>query len=182
MHYYAYVITNRCMQYRKYSDEQFIEAIKDSYSWSGVLKRIGLKAGGGSYTHIQNLAKKLCLDTSHFTGQAWNIGLKFKPNPPRSLTEILTINSSYGSHYLKQRLIKEGIFEHKCYQCNRKTWNKKPIPIALDHINGVRNDNRLDNLRILCPNCHAQTDTYCGKNKSYLGIPTVEEVVSKTIQ
>jgi 5-methylcytosine-specific restriction endonuclease McrA len=65
---------------------------------------------------------------------------------------------------LKARLIREGLKEHRCELCLREAWNGRPIPLELDHINGKRTDNRLANLRILCPNCHAQTDTYRGKN------------------
>lgn len=152
--------------YRKYTDLEFAEAVKKARSWSQVLTFIGLKAGGGSYDHIKKLANKLDLDTNHFLGQGWNVGLKFVPSPPRSLEEILTVNSTYGSNKLRLRLIREGIKKHKCEICKRKTWCKKKIPLQLDHINGIRTDNRLENLRIICPNCHSQTPTWCGKNKA----------------
>ena len=80
-------------------------------------------------------------------------------------SEYLVENSVVQSFKLKGRLIAEGLKEHKCECCGITEWNGKPAPIELDHINGNHHDNRLENLRILCPNCHAQTDTYRGKNK-----------------
>lgn len=152
------------MRTRKYTDQQLAEAIRTSRSWSQVLTKIGLKAGGGSYTHVKKLADKLELDTSHFTGKGWNVGMAFRPGRHYSLSEILVENSTYQSHKLRLRLIKEGIFRAQCNLCKRVTWLKHPVPLELDHINGINDDHRIGNLRLLCPNCHAQTETYCGKN------------------
>jgi 5-methylcytosine-specific restriction endonuclease McrA len=81
------------------------------------------------------------------------------------LEKILIENSTYvSSNDLRQRLIKEGIFEYRCMGCGLDTWLDQPIPLELDHINGSRSDQRLENLRLLCPNCHALTPTYRGKN------------------
>jgi hypothetical protein len=100
----------------------------------------------------------------------WNIGLRFQPNPPKPLTEILVKDRFYSNtNHIRKRLISEGIKKPACEVCKRKTWMDKPIPLQLDHINGQRSDNRLKNLRVLCLNCHAQTDTYCGKNKGNYG-------------
>ena len=72
----------------------------------------------------------------------------------------------YQTLRLKKRLLKECIIEYACVICgNTGTHNGKPLTLQLDHINGVNNDHRLSNLRLLCPNCHTQTDTYAGKNK-----------------
>jgi 5-methylcytosine-specific restriction endonuclease McrA len=71
----------------------------------------------------------------------------------------------YTRHSLKKRLITEGYMKHECVECGQKdTHNGKPLTLQLDHINGVNNDHRLENLRLLCPNCHTQQDTYAGKN------------------
>jgi hypothetical protein len=83
-----------------------------------------------------------------------------------SLQEKLQNNIRVTSHKLKQQLIQAKIFEPKCYKCNNTTWNDRPINLELEHINGNKYDNRLENLTILCPNCHAQTSTYKSKNKN----------------
>jgi 5-methylcytosine-specific restriction endonuclease McrA len=87
-------------------------------------------------------------------------GLKFQPNPPKPLIEILVKDRFYSNtDHIRKRLISEGLKKAACEVCQRKSWMGKPIPLQLDHINGRRSDNSLKNLRVLCPNCHAQTDT-----------------------
>jgi hypothetical protein len=82
------------------------------------------------------------------------------------LKEILNGDHPYYQTFkLNKRLIKENILENKCDECNIVDWNDQPISFHLDHKNGISSDHRLDNLRLLCPNCHSQTTTYCGKNK-----------------
>lgn len=83
------------------------------------------------------------------------------------IEEVLIENSTYARQHLKRRLLKEGLLTDVCAECGlAEVWNGKPIVLHLDHINGTNNDNRLENLRLLCPNCHSQTKTYCGRNKS----------------
>lgn len=88
-------------------------------------------------------------------------------HPKYDLKEILVENSSYENRTrLKERLIKEGYLEYQCAICgNKGVWLDKPLSLQLDHINGINNDHRIENLRLLCPNCHSQTETFSGKNK-----------------
>ena len=146
-----------------YSEEDLREAVKTSTSIRQVLDKLNIVPAGGNYQTTNRRIQKLDIDTSHFTGQAWNKGKVIGPKRP--IEEYLKENSVVQSFRLKNRLLLEGIKQHKCECCGITEWNKKPAPLELDHINGNHHDNRLENLRILCPNCHAQTDTYRGKNK-----------------
>ena len=142
---------------------EIYDIIKKSTSIAQVLNELGLKPAGGNYRTFDRFVKKNNIDTSHFTGQLWSKGKQLPPK--KDLEEYLCEGIKITSHRLKQRLIRENIFEHKCYICNLDEWMGKPIPLELDHINGDHDDNRLENLRIICPNCHAQTDNYRAKNR-----------------
>lgn len=151
---------------RKWTDDQFISAVSSSKSYAEVIKKLGLKPAGSNYETVKSKIKELNLNTSHMTGQGWNVKLKFVPNTAQPLSEILVKNSTFKSTFnLKNRLLKEGLKEHKCEICKQTEWLGKPIPLELHHINNVKNDLRIENLQILCPNCHAQTDNYRGKQK-----------------
>jgi hypothetical protein len=147
---------------RKYSEEDFVEAVKSSTSIRQTLSTLGLSPSGGNYICVRRYVEELGLETSHWLGKAHNKGKTLPPR--RDLKEYLVDNSNYSSNSLRKRLIREGFKEGKCESCGITEWNGKPAPLELDHINGIRTDNRLENLRIICPNCHAQTDTYRGKN------------------
>lgn len=161
----------------KYTDEQLIEAVKTSLSIAEVCRKLGIKAVGGNYATIHNKINKLNLDTTHFTGKAWNQGLKYKVVVlAKPLQEILKENILYPSYKLKLRLIKEGLKEEKCECCGNTEWLGQPIKLELHHINGNHNDNRLENLQLLCPNCHAYTDNYRGKNIKWSAQKKISEV------
>lgn len=148
---------------RKYSETQFIEAVHSSTSYRQVLNRLGLKEAGGNYATVKRLIKKLKLNTSHMTGQTWNKGVGYQPR--LSLEVYLNNTHPIQTYKLKRRLIYEGVFEPKCYRCGLTSWLGQPIPLELEHKNGNSQDNTLSNLTLLCPNCHALTSTYRGKNK-----------------
>lgn len=151
------------MYKRPYSDEAFINAVQQSKSWAEVFRILGKKQGGGAQTTLIKLAKKLDLNTSHMRGQAWNkgkvLGYRFK------IEDYLSNKLSISSWRLKLRLFEEGLFEKVCSECGLSEWLGKEMPLELDHINGNKKDNRLENLRILCPNCHTFTATYKIKNR-----------------
>lgn len=150
---------------RKYTDDQFIEVVKKNLSVRECLKQLGVRPTGGNYKVFHKRISDLNLDTSHFTGMGHLKGKTHNYRPAKELEEVLTENSYYQSHKLRLRLIKEGIKEHRCELCNNTEWLGKPIALELEHINGVHSDNRLENLKLLCPNCHSTTSTYRGKNK-----------------
>lgn len=143
--------------------QELKNATASSTSKRQVLLKLGIKAAGGNYNTLKKAFAYFNINTSHFKGQSWSKGRRFGPRRP--LSAYLSNKFPIKSHKLKIRLIKEGTFEHRCSNCNRTEWEGEPIPIELDHINGNHMDNSLTNLRILCPNCHAQTPTYRGKNK-----------------
>ena len=157
------------MKKNERTEQDFRDAAKKSFSIAGMCRELGLGTFGANYRRIHKAIKEYNIDTSHFTGCGWNVGLKFNPNEQKkySLGEILVENSKYdNSNRLKSRLIEEGLKEYRCEKCKRTEWEGQAIPLQLHHINGDRTDNRLENLQVLCPNCHALTDNYCGKNTS----------------
>ena len=148
----------------KYTNQQVEKAVKNSTSIRQVLIKLGLVPAGGNYESIKNLISSLNLDTSHFLGQAIHKGKKFGPKRP--IEDYLSNSKPIQSYKLKNRLISEGYFDCICDSCRKTQWMGKPIPLELDHIDGNHQNNNLNNLRLLCPNCHAFTSTYRGKNKS----------------
>ena len=148
-----------------YTEQQLREAVKSSTSIRQVLGKLGLKEAGGNYSTTKKRISQFAIDTSHFTGMLWSKGKTIGPKRP--LEQYLSNEYGIGSHKLKQRLIAEGLKEHKCEVCGITEWNGRPTPIELDHIDGDHSNNHLDNLRIICPNCHAQTTNYRGKNKRH---------------
>lgn len=148
-----------------WNEEQFIQAVRSHTSMSQVLRALGLQPAGGNYKTLHYHVARLGLDTSHWKGKGWNKGLEVTCREALPLVEILVEGSHYSSNRLRKRLIKEGYFQHKCYKCQRSQWLGALIPLELEHINGINNDHRLGNLTLLCPNCHALTPTYRGRNQ-----------------
>lgn len=146
----------------RYTKELLEEALKDARSWRDVCKKVGIKPDTGAQAHLTKRAKFFGL-TAPIGGQSWSKGKKFPPKRDVSFYLVKDCSVRITSHNLRNRLIKEKIKEHKCEVCALTIWQGKQIPLELDHINGDNTDNRLLNLRVLCPNCHAQTETYCQK-------------------
>ena len=149
-----------------YTIEELYEAVKTSRSYAQALQALGLNASGNAYSIIKRNITNNGIDISHFTGKGYLKGQPGKCSEKIPLMDILEGNHpQYQSHKLRIRLLDEGVFEHKCSSCNNTEWMGAPIPLELEHINGVFNDHRLVNLTLLCPNCHSQTPTHAGKNK-----------------
>ena len=153
------------MSRRTWTEEELKTAVSECLSLRKVLARLGLVEAGGNYAQIKKYIKSLGIDTSHFRGKGWSKGLKLIRHPKISLEEILVKNSSYQSHKLKNRLFQAGLKRAQCEECGwEKISEDGRLPLELDHINGDRNDNTLENLRILCPNCHSLKPTHRGRN------------------
>lgn len=151
------------MSRSKYTTQNLIDAVQNSTSIRQVLAKLGLCEAGGNYSNTQRRIRQLGIETTHFKGQGWKKGNNIPVIPAKPISEILQRGVVYQSYKLKRRLFAEGLKEKKCETCLNVEWLGGAIPLELDHINGDSTDNRIENLRILCPNCHALTDTYRGK-------------------
>lgn len=149
----------------KMTEENLKIAILKSLSIAEVLRNLGMSITTGNYKSFRKNVKKYNIDTSHFLGNAHLKGKNHITKKHKDLSEILIINSDYTNmSNLKKKLVNNKIIEYKCHECNINTWNDKSLSLQLDHINGISNDNRIENIRLLCPNCHSQTDTFAGRN------------------
>lgn len=142
------------------------EIISNSYSKAQVLKSLGLGLGGANYRWLNVVISKYSISTEHFTGQGHLKGKRHNWNKRLPLEEILVKGSTYlNTSNLKRRLYKEGVLFEECYQCGQgPEWFGKRLVLHLDHRDGDPSNNEISNLQILCPNCHSQTKTYCGRN------------------
>lgn len=143
---------------------EFARFVAESATWSELMRKCGYK-NTGNRSVVTKRIEEMGLDASHIpTGQGVP-AIKNRLAKKYKLEEILIENSSYGSMVcLRKRLQKELGWEHRCNGCKNTQWRGHPIPLEVEHKNGIHNDNRIQNLEFLCPNCHALTDTYKGKN------------------
>ncbi|MDT7542299.1 MAG: hypothetical protein QOE33_2203 [Acidobacteriota bacterium] len=152
------------MKLRKYTERQLRRAVRTSTSLAQTLSKLGVAPFGGNYEVLRKAIKHFSIDTSHYTGQVWNKGKTFGAKQP--LSRYLCNELQIQSYKLKNKLLADGLLNRVYSSCKRKTWLSEPVPLELDHINGDRHDNRLQNLRLLCPNCHTLTPTYRAKNRA----------------
>lgn len=155
---------------RKWTKDGLEMAVKEAKSYRQVLARIGLIEAGGNYRQVKKYIREYGLDISHFLGKGWSRGMDFARRPAEPLLNILVANSDYQTFKLKRRLFKEGLKLPQCEECG---WAKKSedgrLPLELDHINGDSRDHRIQNLRVLCPNCHSLKPTHRGANRKNKG-------------
>ena len=148
----------------KIPEEQFIQIIKQSSSCAEAMRTMGYNCTtGNSYTAVKRRIAELNLDVSHWADNTKNAHVANKIPQDK----YFAINTPHSGGHTRKRLLKDGLMEYKCSLCgNTGEWNGQPLVLQVDHINGDHNDNRLENLRFLCPNCHSQTETFAGKNLS----------------
>lgn len=146
-----------------YTEARAREAIASSRSWSEALRKLGYCPTGGNAPVLKRRASEWGISTEHFDPYA----SARERGPTKTLDEILVVGSTYSRRQLKERLYGAGLKVPRCELCDQtELWRGRRISLILDHINGIRDDNRLENLRIICPNCAASLETHCGRKNS----------------
>ena len=142
----------------RYTKETLEEVVRSSTNYREVLLKFERNQSMSTYKTLKRWLGIWEIDTSHFTRT-----IKVKPH---SRDSFFIINSPVSRHAVKKRIIKENLINYRCQICkSNDEWLGKKISLILDHINGINNDNRLENLRFLCPNCNATLDTHCRKKQ-----------------
>jgi hypothetical protein len=148
----------------RFTEGEAQEAIGSSRSWTDSLRRLGYCPTGGNPATLKKYAARWRISTDHFDPYAGVMDRIRRPKLP--LEKILVEHSTYSRSNLKRRLYEEGLKQPRCELCGQgEEWRGRHMSMILDHENGVRDDNRLENLRIVCPNCAATFDTHCGRAK-----------------
>ena len=147
-----------------YTDQDIIDASNSCKSMAGMLKILGLKAAGGNYDHMRKKLKSLDLKCEHWSGQGWNKDQQLKD-----------WGEYKGSNYLKKHII--SLKGHKCEDCNLSKWKDGLIPLELHHKDGNRCNNMIENIQILCCNCHAFTSNYRNRKTKAERKPKIKKTV-----
>ena len=149
----------------KYTKQLLEQHVKECYSFAELCRKLGLAPEGSNPKTLRKKMNEFEIDYSHFTGQAWSKN----PNNPvykgKHLSKLCE-HSSLSSSNAKNLLFRLNLKENKCELCGLSEWQGKSIQCELHHINGDSTDNRIENLQILCPNCHSQTDNFRSRNRT----------------
>ena len=138
-------------------------AVAGAMTWSDALRALGYEPKGQNYRTLKRWVARWGISVEHFNANhARSIAGRARARP---LAEICVEDSDFARGKLKARLFREGVKQRVCELCGQdEHWRGRRMALILDHINGVANDNRLENLQIVCPNCAATLDTHCGRN------------------
>lgn len=144
--------------------EDFIEAVKNNTTIAGALRTLGLAPLGSNYRTVHKYCQQWNLDTSHWLGKRYSKGTKRAQSPIVPDCKLFVRDNPHCIKNVKRRVLRDNLIPYKCAMCALENeWQGNFLSLHLDHINGDNCDQRLENLRFLCPNCHSQTETYCGK-------------------
>lgn len=149
-------------KHRRYTKDKIIEAVNKAICITDVLRNLGMSNIGNNRLTIKKYIEKFNIDISHFDSK---LAMSTRGKRVCTEEEIFNVDSSVPRATLKRYITKHNLIKYSCRDCNLSDeWNNKPLVLQIEHINGINNDNRLENLCFLCPNCHSQTSTYAGKN------------------
>ena len=148
---------------KKISKDDFNNIVKDCFSIADVCRKIGWQPRGNNYKIIHQYIEEYETDVTHFTGQKTHLLKKENQFHKMSVEEYIKGNRLINGSILLKKLIKENYKQHICENCGQSTWLGNPIPLEIHHIDGNTRNNNLNNLKVLCPNCHALTDNFAGK-------------------
>lgn len=170
------------MRKKRYTKEQLTQAVASSVSIREVATKLSLPINGDTYRWFYKDCDAWGISHAHFLGQS---ACKNKVSPLKKPIETYLVfsdaNKRVSNGTLRNRLLEEGLKEYRCEKCQNETWLNSPIPLELHHKDGCSWNNQIENLEFLCPNCHAQTDNYKGRNKNHGGVSQlVEESASNT--
>ena len=152
--------------------EEFVALVARSKSSTEILRFFGMENIGGNNRTLWRRLKEDECDTSHFSSRLHGLEAYRYRHPAKPLEDVMVENSTYSRGHLKKRLISSGALDNKCILCGQlPMWNGKPLVMRLDHINGKRGDHREENLRLVCPNCDSQLETFCGRHINRSTLP-----------
>jgi hypothetical protein len=161
-----------------YTEAQAREAVARSMSYAEALRHMDMCPSGGATGTLKKWVKRWGISIAHFDPYARQRGPRTARRTP--LAEVMVENSTFNRGHLKSRLYDEGLKARRCELCGQgELWNGRLISLILDHINGNGRDHRLENLRIVCPNCAATFDTHCGRNVPIIAARTCEHCGSE---
>jgi hypothetical protein len=151
---------------RWFAEQEVRAVVADSRSYAEVLRRLGLRAAGGNHRTIRKYVEDVWrIPVDHFEPRGAHLAAR--PSRAVPLADVLVEGSTYHRGHLKRRLLAEGLKRPECEMCGQdEMWRGRRMSLVLDHVNGVHDAHRLENLRLLCPNCNATLDTHCGRHKT----------------